>query len=73
MKRICVVLICSIVCACGGFAAEKLTYIDLINRLVDLEQISVLPVAGEGCAQFSSYDRTSKYDETNRQVCKLVS
>ena len=43
-------------------AAEKLTYIDLINRLTDLEHVAVLPAPGEKCAQFSSYDRRSRYD-----------
>ncbi len=42
---------------------EKLTYIDLINRLTDLEQLATLPAPGEKCAQWSSYDRRSKYDE----------
>ena len=31
--------------------------------MTDLERLSVLPVAGETCAQASSYDRASKYDE----------
>ena len=42
---------------------ERLTYIDLINRLTDLEQLATLPAPGEKCAQWSSYDRRSKYDE----------
>ncbi|GAG28113.1 unnamed protein product, partial [marine sediment metagenome] len=44
-------------------AAEKFTYIDLINRLTDLEHLATLPAPGENCAQFSSYDRKSKYEE----------
>ncbi|MCX5639048.1 MAG: hypothetical protein NTX52_15340, partial [Planctomycetota bacterium] len=43
---------------------EKLTYLDLVNRLTDLEHLATLPSAGEKCAQWSSYDRASKYDET---------
>jgi hypothetical protein len=43
-------------------AAEKLTYVDLINRLTDLERLATLPAVGEKCAQWSSYDRHSKYD-----------
>jgi hypothetical protein len=46
-------------------SGEKLTYIDLINRLTDLEQLAVLPAAGEKCAQWSSYDRKSKYDQAS--------
>jgi len=44
-------------------AEERLTYIDLINRLTDLEHLATLPAPGEKCAQWSSYDRRSKYDE----------
>ena len=46
-------------------SGEKLTYIDLVNRLTDLEQLAVLPAAGEKCAQWSSYDRKSKYDQAS--------
>jgi hypothetical protein len=44
---------------------ERLTYIDLINRLTDLERLAVLPAPGEKCVQWSSYDRKSKYDEAS--------
>jgi len=43
-------------------AAEKLTYVDLIQRLTDLERLAVRPSPGERCAQWSSYDRASRYD-----------
>ncbi|UCC98076.1 MAG: DUF2961 domain-containing protein [Phycisphaerales bacterium] len=43
-------------------AAEKFTYVDLIERLTDLEYLATLPALGEKCAQWSSYDRKSKYD-----------
>jgi hypothetical protein len=46
-------------------AEERLTYIDLINRLTDLEHLATLPAPGERCAQWSSYDRRSKYDEAS--------
>jgi hypothetical protein len=46
-------------------AEERLTYIDLINRLTDLEHLATLPAPGEKCAQWSSYDRRSKYDEAS--------
>ena len=44
-------------------AGEKLTYVDLVKRLTDLEHLAVLPQPGEKCVQWSSYDRRSKYDE----------
>jgi hypothetical protein len=46
-------------------SGERLTYIDLINRLTDLEQLAVLPARGEKCVQWSSYDRKSKYDQAS--------
>lgn len=49
--------------------AETLTYHDLIDRLTNLERLSVLPQPGEQCAQWSSYDRHSRYDAaTGRYV-----
>ena len=49
----------------GGFtvAAEKLSYVDLIDRLIDLEHLAVLPMQGERSQQWSSYDRASSYDQ----------
>ncbi len=44
-------------------APERLTYIDLINRLTDLEHPATLPAPGEKCVQWSSWDRRSRYDE----------
>ena len=44
-------------------AAETLTYVDLVERLTDLERLAVLPEEGETCRQWSSYDRASRYDE----------
>ncbi len=49
------------------FAAKKYTYLDLVNKLTDLESLAVLPQPGEKCAQFSSYDRSSKYDPQTGQ------
>ena len=49
--------------AAGG--SGRLTYIDLIGRLTDLEHLATLPAPGEKCVQWSSYDRRSKYDETS--------
>ena len=60
-------LLISALCTQPVYAAggEKLTYIDLINRLTDLEQLATLPAPGEKCQQWSSYDRASKYDKAS--------
>ncbi|MEI7732638.1 MAG: glycoside hydrolase family 172 protein [Verrucomicrobiota bacterium] len=44
-------------------AADQLSYVDLVKRLTDLEQLAVPPLPGELCGQWSSYDRRSRYDE----------
>ena len=49
--------------ASAGRAEETLSYDQLIHRLTDLSRLAVLPQAGEQGAQWSSYDRASKYDE----------
>lgn len=61
MKIRLLIIVCVLICVCGAFG-EELTYIDLIGRLTDLEQLALLPEPGEKCAQWSSYDRASKYD-----------
>jgi hypothetical protein len=43
----------------------RFTYVDLIHRLTDLERLATLPAPGEKCAQWSSYDRDSRYDEAS--------
>jgi len=48
--------------AAAASAQEKFTYVDLVKRLTDLEYLAVLPAPGDTCAQWSSYDRASKYD-----------
>jgi len=47
--------------------AEELTYVDLVKRLTNLEHLATLPQPGEKCAQWSSWDRRSKYDATSGQ------
>ena len=42
---------------------QSLTYPDLVGRLTDLARLATLPDRGETCAQWSSYDRASRYDE----------
>ncbi|MCX5646764.1 MAG: DUF2961 domain-containing protein [Phycisphaerae bacterium] len=62
-------LLLSLLIAGAASAAEpqKLTYVDLVKRLTDLERLAVLPEPGEKCAQWSSYDRKSRYDEATGQ------
>lgn len=45
-----------------SLSAQTLSYVDLVNRLTDLESLAILPVQGETGAQWSSYDRASRYD-----------
>ena len=49
--------------AAAGRAEETLSYGELVHRLTDLSRLAVLPAPGEQGAQWSSYDRASKYDE----------
>ena len=56
-----VLTVCAL--ASAGQAQETLTYDQLVHRLTDLSQLAVLPAPGEQGAQWSSYDRASKYDE----------
>ena len=51
-------------CTSAVQAQQKISYVDLVNRMTDLERLAVLPAVGEKCGQWSSYDRASKYDET---------
>ena len=46
---------------------QKLTYVDLVHRITDLEFLATLPAEGDSCAQWSSYDRKSRYDSTTGQ------
>jgi hypothetical protein len=53
-----------VLCAlAAGRAEETLSYGELVHRLTDLSRLAVLPAPGEQGAQWSSYDRASKYDE----------
>ena len=57
-------LLAMVLAALLGTAASAVeyTYVDLVKKLTDLEGLAVLPVPGEVCAQWSSYDRASAYD-----------
>lgn len=54
---------CALACATAG--AQTYTYTDLIRKLTDLQALALPPQPGVKCAQASSYDRASKYDEAS--------
>ncbi len=45
-----------------AIGAAEYSYVDIVNMLTDTERLAVLPADGEICAQWSSYDRRSRYD-----------
>lgn len=64
-------LVCGLsLCVCMNILlAETYTYMDLVKRLTDLKSLSILPQEGEFCGQYSSYDRSSRYDpETDKYI-----
>jgi len=63
MKKWILLAVVTTISGLTANAAQSFTYIDLIKRLTDLETLAVLPEPGEKCAQWSSYDRASKFDE----------
>ena len=63
MKRATLMAFSALALAATAGAQPRLTYIDLVKRLTDLEYLATLPAPGETTAQWSSYDRASKYDE----------
>jgi len=65
MKKLFVAVTAISVMACSALAAQSLTYLDLIHRLTDLKYLATIPAAGDQCAQWSSYDRKSRYDAAN--------
>src|SRR5262245_32397372 len=65
MKTPILLFAAMIMCWSSNARAAALTYVDLVNRLTDLKQLAVLPVSGEQCAQWSSYDRKSRFDASS--------
>lgn len=55
-------VIVSVMLAGGMARADTYTYLDLIRQLTDLESLALAPKPGVKCAQWSSYDRASRYD-----------
>ena len=60
MKRLWLIVILTAAAIPAVLAQPKLTYLDLINRLTDMESLALLPPPGERTAQWSSY-----YDEAS--------
>jgi hypothetical protein len=62
MKRFTLILVLGMAASPLASAQQKLTYVELVKRLTDLEHLATLPEPGETTKQWSSYDRASKYD-----------
>lgn len=58
-------LVTDLVTGAGQAAAQKLSYVDLVHRVTDLRYLATLPAPGDRCAQWSSYDRKSRYDSAS--------
>lgn len=63
MKRMLLVVTLLVALAGASAFSAEMTYIDLVNKLTDLEGLAAYPSIGEKCMQFSSYCRASYYDE----------
>jgi hypothetical protein len=46
------------------------SYVDLVGRLTNLEQVAQLPAAGESSSEWTSRDRSSTYDSATGQYLK---
>ena len=56
-------------CLSIDVSAEETSYPDLVARMIDLERLAVLPQMSERCAQWSSFDRRSRFDaDTGKYV-----
>jgi len=66
-SRVVLAVALSLVVAGVSLAERSLSYKDLVHRMIDLEYLATLPAPGETCAQWSSYDRGSRYDEQNNR------
>jgi len=63
MQRIAMLAVLAGLAASAAADAEDLSYVDLAGRLTDLEYLATLPDKGDTCAQWSSYDRRSRYED----------
>ena len=51
-------------------AQQTFSYAEFVKRMTDLARLAELPATGERCAQWSSYDRASRYDEKTGKYVK---
>jgi hypothetical protein len=65
MKKLPPSLLILLVCGTLSAAEQNLSYTDLVHRLTDLEYLATVPAPGDQCAQWSSYDRASRYDSAS--------
>jgi hypothetical protein len=71
MKKIVLTIIASwLGSSAAAQAQQKLTYVDLVDRLTNLEHLATLPELGEKTAMGSSYDRASRYDAATGKYVK---
>lgn len=56
-------LLAALVCCPTAWAQQSYSYADLVAEMLDPSAAAVLPGEGESCAQWSSWDRNSQYDE----------
>ncbi len=60
-----VTFFCLTIALCSSVRSDtKISYVELIEMLTDLERLAFLPTEGEKTLQWSSYDRSSRYDES---------
>jgi hypothetical protein len=62
MKKTVFFLLAALAGAAAYGAQSSYSYVDLAKRLTDLEYLATIPEPGDQCAQWSSYDRKSRYD-----------
>ena len=55
--------------ATGGVQAvtNKITYLDMVNRMTNLETLATPALPGEKCSEFSSHQKTSQYNATTQR------
>ena len=51
----------------GVCAEAAYTYPDLVARMFDLQKLAELPLPGETCKQWSSFDRASRFDSEQKR------
>lgn len=60
-----VAALCGVLWATSIRAENTYTFVDLVNRMLDLEHLATLPAEGEKGAMWASGDRASRYDEAS--------